>query len=90
MKNKLILEEIWSSIKDSNTVNKLAIDEDGSWYITNSLTDALDKVITEQIHSNENNGTKIVVWWIDLWLMIAPCEWLAAIVVRLYLKCRTW
>ena len=32
----------------------------------------IDEVITESIHSNEeNDGIKITVWWMKLWLMIA-------------------
>ena len=77
---KSILEAIWSSSNDSNSVKKLAIGKEGDRYTTKSLSDELDVGITEPIHSNEeNDGIEIVVWWMELWLMIAtplpPDNW---------------
>ena len=43
-------------------MKKLAIGKEGGRYTTNSLNDELDDVITEPIHSNEeNDGIEIAV-----------------------------
>ena len=54
-KNKSIFEEIWHSIKGSNSVKNVEMDDDGGRYITKRLKAEYNDVITEPMHSREEN-----------------------------------